>query len=365
MVQCMESKCYRKNMGEEEAMRNKIVFIKILLISFILSFSCKGTPTKTCIIDPKVTSNHNHSICSPSSLSYIKTVLNCENSEKTDSVSLLNFTLSILKRDTNTADCIISSTNDIGKLNMMLIVSSESGQIKLVKMLIEKGASVNHQEEWTGKTALFFASINGHKKVVSLLIKNGAGINIKDHDKRTILTYKDDFCSTQAFPKNDKCNKQGMIKLLLKNSAMETVKLFPDDSMSLKENYSFSSYFEKLGENPLSSFPDDAFRIFYVNHGTTGFIRFDKNEAVLKEIVSGKESRTTNKITEESWQKNKQIFKEIYNLEDSVTALDGDSFWFFEGRFNGSYRMLFIDNLSGEIGNIYKKLESFVKNEKD
>ena len=135
--------------------------------------------------------------------------------------------------------------------------------------------------------------------------------------------------------------------------------------MYLEKNYHFSNYFEKLREKPLSSFSGNVFRIFYGNSGTIGVIRFDEDEAVLREIRSGKEKQTVKKISKEDWEIIRQIFKKIKKLQDSVTVLDGDRFWFFEGQLEESYGILFSDNLSGEIGVIYKTLKSFVISENE
>jgi len=203
-----------------------IVFV---ILSFFLSFffsSCVGMSKKTCKIDKKV-NRYKYFGCSPNPLSYAKTALECE--KETDNISVSNFALSVIDRSIDNANCIISYVSDIGKLNKMLIISAEFGQIRLVKLLIEKGALINYQEEGTGKTSLFFASINGHKKVVSLLLKNGAEINIKDYDKRTALSYKDDFCSAKPFPNNKKCDKQEIVEFLLKNVKRQL--LFPSTTI--------------------------------------------------------------------------------------------------------------------------------------
>jgi ankyrin repeat protein len=61
-----------------------------------------------------------------------------------------------------------------------LFCASRSGHIEIVRLLIQRGATVNARNS-VGATPLFDASLNGHKEVVQLLIDNGAGLNAVKH----------------------------------------------------------------------------------------------------------------------------------------------------------------------------------------
>ena len=61
----------------------------------------------------------------------------------------------------------------------MLIRASAHGHLKLVKLLIQRGASVNLQDS-DGTSALMNACGYGHLNVVELLIQRGANLNLQD-----------------------------------------------------------------------------------------------------------------------------------------------------------------------------------------
>lgn len=59
----------------------------------------------------------------------------------------------------------------------------------IVKLLLEKGAHVDPQDDDEGKTPLIAAVIEGDESLVSLLLQNGASCTIKDKDGRTPLSW--------------------------------------------------------------------------------------------------------------------------------------------------------------------------------
>ncbi len=67
-----------------------------------------------------------------------------------------------------------------------LIDAAYKGDLKEVKVLLDKGANVNAKPN-TGVTALMVASQNGHKDVVQLLLDKGAEVNAKDINGLTAL----------------------------------------------------------------------------------------------------------------------------------------------------------------------------------
>jgi ankyrin repeat protein len=61
-----------------------------------------------------------------------------------------------------------------------------SGNVEVVKLLIERGADIN-KEDSAHETPLIAASLYGHKEVVELLIERGAEINTPDEKGKTPL----------------------------------------------------------------------------------------------------------------------------------------------------------------------------------
>ncbi len=72
-------------------------------------------------------------------------------------------------------------------VNKTLIYASASGEIEVVKLLLEAGADVNHQSK-KGNTALMYASHNGHIEVVKLLLEAGAVADIQNNSGQTALS---------------------------------------------------------------------------------------------------------------------------------------------------------------------------------
>ena len=64
-----------------------------------------------------------------------------------------------------------------------------SGNLELVKYLIELGLDVNEIELEGGSTALFEAATHGHVEVMKFLLKKGADIDHQDFDGYTALMW--------------------------------------------------------------------------------------------------------------------------------------------------------------------------------
>ena len=68
-----------------------------------------------------------------------------------------------------------------------LYYAAEKGQFNIAKLLLEKGAKVNHK---SGDSALLWACHFGHVDIVKLLIENGADVNAKRSiDNSTPLSF--------------------------------------------------------------------------------------------------------------------------------------------------------------------------------
>ena len=59
------------------------------------------------------------------------------------------------------------------------MIASKNGHIEIVRLLLDKGAKVNEQNN-RGNNALIIASINGYTEIVKLLIDNGANIDLQN-----------------------------------------------------------------------------------------------------------------------------------------------------------------------------------------
>lgn len=58
-----------------------------------------------------------------------------------------------------------------------LHIAAEKGHVKLVELLIDRGADMNWRHEISRLTAFHLAALGGHKEVVKLLAARGADIN--------------------------------------------------------------------------------------------------------------------------------------------------------------------------------------------
>lgn len=63
----------------------------------------------------------------------------------------------------------------------------DSGNLKLVALLLERWANVNNRDKYVGQTALHYAATIGNLKLISLLLKHDADINISDKNGMTPL----------------------------------------------------------------------------------------------------------------------------------------------------------------------------------
>ncbi|KAJ6226785.1 ankyrin repeat [Anaeramoeba flamelloides] len=84
--------------------------------------------------------------------------------------------------------------------------ASRSGYEKVVEFLLESGAEIDFKTP-IGSTSLSRASFGGHIECVKILVEAGADVNTKDRDKETPLI------------KASKMGRVGVIKYLLEKGA--------------------------------------------------------------------------------------------------------------------------------------------------
>ena len=73
-----------------------------------------------------------------------------------------------------------------GQHKIELFDAARNGNIKIVRLLLDKGADVNAKDR-SGKTAMILAAKNGHADIVRLLLDKGADVNAKADDDTTAL----------------------------------------------------------------------------------------------------------------------------------------------------------------------------------
>jgi ankyrin repeat protein len=115
-------------------------------------------------------------------------------------------------------------------INEKLLLASETGNWKMVKILLNAGAGVNIRDEEYLRTPLFWAVCYNHKKVVKLLLKAGADVNTKDIINATPLMYA---CWN---------GNEEMVKLLLNAGANINIKdIYGDTALDYALNSPFKN----------------------------------------------------------------------------------------------------------------------------
>ncbi|EPS39024.1 hypothetical protein H072_7207 [Dactylellina haptotyla CBS 200.50] len=101
----------------------------------------------------------------------------------------------------------ISAFDDYGRSALRFAV--DGGKLGAVKLLLDKGATVNAPVDWHGGTALHWATRLGYTSIVQLLLDYGANPDLRCYDGRTALDY-----AKQA-------GNDTIVALLSNNSAVE------------------------------------------------------------------------------------------------------------------------------------------------
>jgi ankyrin repeat protein len=68
-----------------------------------------------------------------------------------------------------------------------LLIAADYGHVENVRLLLHRGANVNHQNLEENKSSLHLAAEKGHLDVVRLLLEHRADVNVQDNDENTPL----------------------------------------------------------------------------------------------------------------------------------------------------------------------------------
>ena len=69
----------------------------------------------------------------------------------------------------------------------LLLAAAMAGQEAMVRMLLQRGASINLQDNPEGLTALMNAAIGGHTRIVQVLLDAKADASLQESNGRTAL----------------------------------------------------------------------------------------------------------------------------------------------------------------------------------
>jgi len=81
-----------------------------------------------------------------------------------------------------------SLNNEICSGESLLQAAVKNGYLSMVKLLIERDAKVNYQDE-SGNTALHYAAANGKKDIVKYLLENNADVNVVNVKEQKAIDY--------------------------------------------------------------------------------------------------------------------------------------------------------------------------------
>ena len=79
------------------------------------------------------------------------------------------------------------TSQEIGYLSTNLRTAARTGNLRVLKQMINKGADMN-MNDYVDKTALMLAAENGHLEAVKLLINAGADVNDRTRHGATSLS---------------------------------------------------------------------------------------------------------------------------------------------------------------------------------
>lgn len=109
------------------------------------------------------------------------------------------------------------SPNQTNECDPILTFASASGEVEIVKLLLDRGADINIRD-LEGVTPLIFAAAMGSLECVKILIQRGADINAQDEKGYTALIVAAEGTAIEDTQKGKAVSFQ-IVKILLDNGA--------------------------------------------------------------------------------------------------------------------------------------------------
>jgi ankyrin repeat protein len=126
-----------------------------------------------------------------------------------------------------------------------LIIASQMGKPRIVKLLIQKDANINAVDK-NGRNALFIAAMNGNLTTVELLIEKGADINAIDNKGRNALFIAAKKGNLKVF--DEILEKIDVSKEEFKKTAAQTIYYLIKNNKKSKSKGRIKNLLEKLNQ---------------------------------------------------------------------------------------------------------------------
>jgi ankyrin repeat protein len=177
----------------------------------------------------------------------------------------------------------------------VLMKASENGYIDMVRLLLNKNANINLQNEHKyGYTALMLAAYNGHTDVVQLLLNNNADVNFKTIFGYTALMIASQNCYTDVV--NELLNKN--VDINLRNNIGKTA-----------YDFAKTDEIKKLlkGKNIIEAIKNN-------------------NVEQVKQLITKNNEILTNELIEALIYSSLHHYKEIENMILEISSVEGSIF---------------------------------------